>query len=92
MASSGKTGQQVGISVGAARAMLERVVERGEKLELPLNARVVVPHYAMLSVALRSEKMRNFISQRSKPIVISRAGSCPAVDAICEGISMLGYW
>ena len=27
-----------------------------------------------------------------KPIVISRAGSCPADDAICEGISPLGYW
>ena len=27
-----------------------------------------------------------------KPIVISRAGSCPADDAICEGISLLGYW
>ena len=27
-----------------------------------------------------------------EPIVISRAGSCPADDAICEGISPLGYW
>ena len=27
-----------------------------------------------------------------KPIVISRAVSCPADDAICEGISPLGYW
>ena len=27
-----------------------------------------------------------------KPIVISRAGSCPADDAMCEGISPLGYW
>ena len=27
-----------------------------------------------------------------KPIVISRAGSCPADDAMCEGISSLGYW
>ena len=25
-----------------------------------------------------------------KPIVISRAGSCPAVDAICEGLIPLG--
>ena len=38
------TGQEIGISVGAALAVLECVVERGEKLEPPLDARVVVPH------------------------------------------------
>ena len=40
------TGQEIGISVGAALAVLECVVERGEKLEPPLDARVVVPHFA----------------------------------------------
>ena len=30
------------------------------------------------------------LCEGAKPIVISRAGSCPAVDAIFEGISPLG--
>ena len=40
-----KTVQEIGISVGAARAVLEGVVECGEKLEPPLAARIVVSHF-----------------------------------------------
>ena len=40
-----QTGQEIRISVGAALAVLEYVVRRGEKLEPPLNARAVVPHF-----------------------------------------------
>ena len=36
----------MGVSVGAALAVLECVAERGEKLEPPLDAHVVVPHFA----------------------------------------------
>ena len=41
-----QTGQEIGISVGAALAVLEGVVERCEKLEPPLDSRVVIPHFA----------------------------------------------
>ena len=41
-----QTGQEIGISVGAALAVLEGVVERGEKLEPPLDSRIVVAHFA----------------------------------------------
>ena len=41
-----QTGQEVGISVGAALALLEGVVERGEKLDPPLDSGIVIPHFA----------------------------------------------
>ena len=41
-----QTGQKIGISVGAALAVLEGVVERCEKLEPPLDSRVVIAHFA----------------------------------------------
>ena len=40
------TGQKIGIFIGAALAVLEGVVERCEKLEPPLDSRLVVPHFA----------------------------------------------
>ena len=39
-------GQKIGISVGAVLAVLEGVVERREKLEPPLDSRIVIPHFA----------------------------------------------
>ena len=39
-----QTGQKIGISVGTAIAVFEGVVERCEKLEPPLDSRVVIPH------------------------------------------------
>ena len=39
-------GQEIGFSVGVALAAIEGVVERGEKLEPPLNSRIVVSHFA----------------------------------------------
>ena len=39
------TRHEVGISVGAALAVLEGVVERCEKLEPPLDSRVVISHF-----------------------------------------------
>ena len=41
-----QTGQKIGISVGAALAVLEGVVERCEKLEPPQDSSVVIPHFA----------------------------------------------
>ena len=41
-----QTGQEIGISVGAALAALEGIVERGEKHEPPLASRIVVSHLA----------------------------------------------
>ena len=41
-----QTGQEIGISVGAALAVLEGVVGRGEKFESPLESRIVVSHFA----------------------------------------------
>ena len=40
------TGQEIGISVAAALAVLEGVVERGETLEPPLASRIVISHFA----------------------------------------------
>ena len=39
-----QTGHKIGISVGAALAILEGVVERGEKLEPLLDSRIVISH------------------------------------------------
>ena len=41
-----QTGQEIGISVGAALAVLEGVIERGEKLEQPLDSSNVISHFA----------------------------------------------
>ena len=41
-----QTSQEIGIAVGAALAVLEGVVERGEKLDPPLDACIVVSHFA----------------------------------------------
>ena len=41
-----QTGQKIGISVGAALAILEGVVEHCEKLEPPLDSCIVIPHFA----------------------------------------------
>ena len=41
-----QTGQEIGISVGAAFAVLEGAVVRGEKLEPPLDPRIVSSHFA----------------------------------------------
>ena len=41
-----QTRHKIGISVGAALAVLEGVVERCEKLEPPLDSRVVIPQFA----------------------------------------------
>ena len=40
-----QTGQEIGISVGAALAVLGGVVERGEKLEPLLDSRIVISHF-----------------------------------------------
>ena len=45
-------GQEIGISVGAALAVLEGVVERRENLEPPLNWLIVIPTLPMFSSAL----------------------------------------
>ena len=41
-----QTGHEIGIFVGVALALLEGVVERGEKLEPPLDLYIVVSHFA----------------------------------------------
>ena len=41
-----QAGEKISISVGAALAVLESVVERGEDFEPPLDSRVVVPYRA----------------------------------------------
>ena len=41
-----QSGNNFGISIGIAHAVLECVVERREKLESSLDARVLVPHFA----------------------------------------------
>ena len=41
-----QTGQEIGISIDATLAVLEDVVGRGEKIEPPLDARIVVSHFA----------------------------------------------
>ena len=41
-----QTGQKISISVCAALALLKGVVERCEKLEPPLDSRIVIPHFA----------------------------------------------
>ena len=41
-----QTRQKIGISVGAAHAILEGVVERGEKHEPAPDSRIVVSHFA----------------------------------------------
>ena len=51
----------MGVSVGAALAVLECVAERGEKLEPPLDAHVVVPHFAD---ALERLVIRNYAKPR----------------------------
>ena len=37
--------REIGVSIGAALAVLQGVVERGEKLEPPLDSRVVISHF-----------------------------------------------
>ena len=44
-AGSWRTGQEIGISVGSSLAVLEGVVERGENVEPPLDAGIVVYHF-----------------------------------------------
>ena len=39
-----QAGEKISIAVGAALAVLESVVERGEELEPPMDSRVVVPY------------------------------------------------
>ena len=41
-----QAGQEVGVAVRAAFAVLERLVECGEELEPPLDSGVMVPHLA----------------------------------------------
>ena len=41
-----QTGQKIGILVGAALAVLDGIVEGCEKLEPPLDSRLVIPHCA----------------------------------------------
>ena len=41
-----QTGQEIGFPVGAALAVLESVVEQGEKLEPSLDSRLVIYHFA----------------------------------------------
>ena len=41
-----QTGQEIGFSVGAALAVFEGVVERGEKLEPPLDSGIMASHFA----------------------------------------------
>ena len=41
-----QAGQEVGVAVRAAFAVLVCVVERGEELEQPLDSCVVVPYFA----------------------------------------------
>lgn len=41
-----KTGQRIGVSVGAALTVLECVTQYGERLEPPIDARVVTPYFA----------------------------------------------
>ena len=52
----GKTGQEIAFSVGAALAVLEGAVQRGEKLEPRLDSRTVISQFADASEHLVSRK------------------------------------
>ena len=69
-----QTGQEFDLSVGigAALAVLEGVVKRGDKLELPLDAHVVVPHFAD---AFKRLMIRKYAKLRA-PKVASKAFDC----------------
>ena len=41
-----QTGQEIGTAFGAALAVLEGVVKRGEKHEPPLDSRIVISYFA----------------------------------------------
>ena len=54
-----------------------------------INTLPWVPSVVRLSLGRR---LVNLLPVAQRTNVISRAGSCPADDAICEGISPLGCW
>ena len=56
VAGSGKRDRKSSFSVGAALAVLESVVERGEKLEPQLDSRIVVSYFADAFERLPSRK------------------------------------
>ena len=68
-----QTGQAIGISIGAALAVLRGVVERGEKLEPPLDSRIVVSHF---SAAFERLVVQNSANLRA-PGVLSKAFKRP---------------
>ena len=41
-----RAGQEIGVAVGAAFAVLECTIERDDELKLPLNSCIVGPHFA----------------------------------------------
>ena len=57
-------GQEIVISVGVAIAVLEGVVERGEKLEPPLDSRIVASHFANAFECLVIRKYAKLVPQR----------------------------
>ena len=73
-----QTGQEIGFSVGVALAVLESVVERGEKLEPSLDSRIVVYHFADAFELLGNGKD----AKLSAPEVASKAFDGP--DNSCQ--------
>ena len=56
-----QTGQKIGISAGAALTVLEGEVERGVKLEPPLDSRIVV---STLRAPCDPRRCKTFLPQR----------------------------
>ena len=60
-AGSGKRAKKISDAVGAAFAVLECAIGRGDKLKLLLDLCIEGPHLPMLSCVLWPENIRNFV-------------------------------
>ena len=72
-----QAGRKFGDAVGAAFAVLECAIERGDELKLPLDSCIEGPRFTTLSCALWSEDIRNFIPQSTLGGVWEPKQCCP---------------
>ena len=75
-----QTGQNIGVSLGAALAVPEGAVERCEKLEPPLDSRVVIFHFSnafeRLVIREDAKRRRRLMDQTMLPASKSSGVQC----------------
>ena len=58
-----QAGQKIGVAVGAAFAVLDCVIERGDQLKLPLDSCIAGPHFANALQCLVAGEYSEFLPQ-----------------------------